>query len=160
MSSLFTASQCNISGVQIKNQKELSFHILKSHRVFEMYQIHPTVSEEIITCPESVCKDKVKYFQINGALAFRTHRFFECKNKDKNALHFLSQIKLIKASHHNLNDIQQEKRNPCKIRMTWTLEPLHVFSSSESEDELFVNFSNKEKHGVNKNAKNPMATIQ
>ena len=88
MSSLFTASQCNICGVQIKNQKELSFHILKSHRVFEMYQIHPTVSEEIIECPESVCKDKARYFQVNGALAFKSHRFFECKNKDKNALHF------------------------------------------------------------------------
>ena len=68
ISSLFTDSQCNICKVQIKNQKKLFFHILKNHRVFEMYQTHPMISEEIIKCPESVCRDKASYFQVNGAL--------------------------------------------------------------------------------------------
>ena len=42
--------------------------------------------------------------------------------------------------------------------MTWALEPLYLFSSSESEDEPYVDFSNKKKHEPNKNAKGPIVT--
>ena len=113
-SALVSGSQCNICQNQFKTPEELYPHILKFHKVFEIYQIQLNSGEQIVTCPETICDKKNRYFQLNGALAYKKHRFFQCKNKGQNSFHFLSQIKLLKTSHQNINKVEQKNQQILK----------------------------------------------
>ena len=75
-SQLFSDLKCNICDFKGDTKESTFNHILRDHNLYTLLDTCVDKLEKTVSCNQPGCKDKTKFLQINGSLAYQQHIFF------------------------------------------------------------------------------------